>query len=523
MKRTLKKIWLVTLLAAAGFLGGCASLPASVPGVPSLAIKDGQDTALGRLAGSIRPPNAGELSGFRLLPESSEALEARLALVRRSQRALDVQYYFIDRAGVGLLFLRELRDAASRGVRVRLLLDDLNATGEDELLVSLASYPNVEIRMFNPLSSRADSLVVRLLLSSNELRRVNHRMHNKMLIADNSFAIAGGRNIADDYFQRSTSENYIDVDVLAAGPVVLQMSDGFDTYWNSRHVYPIEKLTAGSIAGPARQRRFDEFVQSVAPEGSVTHQASLPQIPISREMEYGFMQLTWARANFFVDDPEKITRSPAAAYRGSVSENAWKAVNSAKSAATVVSPYFLPDQTTLEGLKSAAESGRSISVFTNSLGATDVPLVYAGYADDRADLLSAGIKLWEIRPNPQRTSMTRAGPVGRSITRLHAKISVIDGSRLFIGSMNLDPRSAAINTECALVIDSQPLVDSFQQTIAKRLQDEAFELRLSQSTGEIEWMPWTARGKIFDAQPGGHYLLRLEDWLLLRLIGDDLL
>jgi putative cardiolipin synthase len=207
------------LLLLVALLGACASLPPPPPSPPAYAYTDVGDTRLAQVAAAAVPAHPPGLSGFRLLPEGPTALNARIALAQRAERSLDVQYYLIGNDATGRRFLRALRDASTRGVRVRLLVDDLFTGGEDELLAGLAAYPNVQVRLFNPLPSRAASTGARLLNSLHEFSRINHRMHNKLCIADNSFAVSGGRNIADEYFMHGAAANFIDLDVLSCGPV----------------------------------------------------------------------------------------------------------------------------------------------------------------------------------------------------------------------------------------------------------------------------------------------------------------
>ena len=200
-------------------------------------------TKLAQIAAANTPEDKRALSGFRLLPAGDQAFDARIALARRAEKTLDVQYYLIAHDASGLQFLRELRDAAARGVRVRILVDDLYANGQDELLAALAAHANVEVRMFNPLPVRNGGLASRVVFSMHQFSRINGRMHNKLFIADNAFSVTGGRNIADEYFGRSEPANFIDMDILATGPVVRELSNVFDRYWNSEHTYPVQSLT----------------------------------------------------------------------------------------------------------------------------------------------------------------------------------------------------------------------------------------------------------------------------------------
>ncbi|MEO5738481.1 MAG: phospholipase D-like domain-containing protein, partial [Variovorax sp.] len=289
-------------IGAALLLGACASLPPAVPGVPTHAMSDVATTSLARLVATDAAAHPSALSGFRLLPEAAFAFDARISLARNAEKSLDVQYYLIQNDDVGLLFLRELRDAAARGVRVRLLVDDLYTGGENELFSALATYPNVEVRLFNPLPSRATSLTTRLALSLHEFGRINHRMHNKLLLADNSFAVSGGRNIANEYFMRSTAANFIDMDVLSCGPIVRRMSDAFDRYWNSEQVRPIESVAPLRLQPDAAQRRFDELVSTAAPDVPVRARDVLDRPPVGQQLATGQLDFRWAHAELFADD-----------------------------------------------------------------------------------------------------------------------------------------------------------------------------------------------------------------------------
>ena len=219
-------------LVAWGLLSGCAALPEGVQRVQSQAFTDAADTPLARLASASTPDDMRHLSGLRLMPSGPEALATRIALARRAHKSLDVQYYVVAGDASGRQFMRELRDAARRGVRVRLLLDDLQATGMDELLLGLAAHPNVQVRLFNPLPVRGGAMPTRLLLSLHEFDRINRRMHNKLFIADQRFAVTGGRNIGDEYFMRDPHANFFDMDVLVAGAVLPELGAHFDAFWN---------------------------------------------------------------------------------------------------------------------------------------------------------------------------------------------------------------------------------------------------------------------------------------------------
>jgi putative cardiolipin synthase len=507
---------------------GCAGLPALPPTPASHAVTDVDDTRLARILESVTPADKRGLSGFRLLPEGATAFNARVALARRAEKTLDVQYYLIQNDDVGQQFLRELRDAAQRGVRVRLLVDDLYAGGEDELLAGLAAYPNVAVRVFNPLPVRAGGFKTRLLLSWREFDRINHRMHNKLFIADNSFAVSGGRNIANEYFMRSAAANFIDLDVLSSGPVVRQLSAAFDTYWNSGHVYPIASLVHAAVADrapDAARARFDELVRHAAPRVDEREQDVLGSTPVAQQLDSGSLDQVFAPARVFADTPDKAAGLGDADAEMTVTSQTLALFASAREGVEIVSPYFIPGAKGLAMMQKATASGGRVALVTNSIGATDEPLVHDHYARYRLEMLKAGVRIHEISPTLSSRS-GRLGSFGRSTGRLHAKVAVIDKRLIFIGSMNLDARSAVSNTEIGLVIDSPELIRVASDTLfGQLLASGAYALRLTPDREHIEWVETDADGtvKVHPSEPEGAWLLRLKLWLLSPFVGEDLL
>ncbi len=519
----------VAVLVAAALAGGCASLPPPVARPATHAITDGNTTFLGKMAVQGAPaaePGAAPLSGFRLMPEAAFAFDARIALARNAEKSLDVQYYLIEKDDVGLLLLKELRDAALRGVRVRLLVDDLYSAGEDELFGAFAAFPNVEVRIFNPLPSRAGSLPVRLALSLHDFKRINHRMHNKLMIADNSFSVTGGRNIANDYFMRSTAANFIDMDVVSSGPVVHDFSKAFDMYWNSEHVRPIESIAPLGLPADAAQRRFDEIAKAAVPDVPLRPRDVLANPPLGEELVTGKLQRHWATGRVYADNPDKITRKPEDAYRGSVTEGALSAIGTATRKVVIASPYFIPGPIGMAMMREQVEEGVAVTVVTNSLGSTDEPLAYAGYERYRADMLKAGVTIYEIAPQYSARNK-RFGEFGKSISRLHAKLAILDEHRIFVGSMNLDHRSAAVNTELGLLIDNRLLVAEYNDFVrgADGVDDIGYRLRLTPDGRRTEWLEYNDEGgDIVHADVPGEFLwLRFKSWLLLPIVGEDLL
>ena len=274
-------------LVASLAIAGCGMLPPLSERMPTAALKAAPDSELVKIAERSRP--APELTGFRLMPLGSYALDTRLQLAKRAKHSLDVQYYLIQNDMTGRLLMRNVRDAALRGVRVRLLVDDLYTTGGDEMFRTFAAFENVEVRLFNPFCCGRQSLTSKYVASLGDFGRLNHRMHNKLFIADGAMVVAGGRNIADEYFMRSATDNFVDMDVLAVGDVVPRLQGIFDTYWNSPHVYPVQTILASDVDRDELRRRFDRIVD----EGEQMMAVNLPPIdilgygPIREDLEIG--------------------------------------------------------------------------------------------------------------------------------------------------------------------------------------------------------------------------------------------
>jgi len=514
-----------SLLTVAALLGGCASLPAPMAVLPAHAIQDVASTRLARIAAQNALPDAAELSGFRLLPEAPFSFNARIALANRAEMSIDAQYYEVRNDGVGRQFLRALRDASLRGVRVRLLVDDLYATDADELFSSLAAYPNVEVRLFNPLPARSGSVLSRIVFSMHEFGRINHRMHNKLFIADNSFSVSGGRNIADEYFMQDGRANFIDMDVLASGPVVRDQSDAFDIYWNSEQVRPIDQLVPLNVSAEQARQRFDQWVSGAGHGLPENERDALGRISVARQLDAGKLDQIHAKSQVLVDDPSKIMRRRIEErLQGSVSQRTLAILETARSQLFITSPYYVPGRTGLAQLKRQVQAGVKITVVTNSLAATDEPLVYAGYARYRRDVLKLGVVIYELSPMLSQRS-GRLGDFGRSTGRLHGKTVVIDDNRAFVGSMNLDGRSASLNTEIGLVMESPDIVADFNRIISTDRFTSTYLVRLGASNG-VEWVEQDSNGMamaVHHDDPETSWFIKINNWLLSPFVREELL
>jgi putative cardiolipin synthase len=470
-----------------------------------------QPTALSRVADASLSADLPQHSGFRLLPTADYAFAARLDLARQAEQTLDVQYYHIHSDVIGLTFLRALRDAAQRGVRVRLLVDDYYAGEIEELLLGLASYPHAQVRLFNPLTARLGSPLLRMLQSWNEFDRVNHRMHNKLMVADNALAIYGGRNIADEYFRRNRDANFIDIDVLSAGPVVRDLSTVFDMYWNSEQAYPVYQVVPVTPDPVVLQARFDSRVAAAAAEFTldllVTDPLGVP--PVGVQLLQGRLALTPGTAKVFADPPNKVTEpvrftQASVALRGQLDMIAL-----ALEEVVMVSPYLIPNKNALDLMHGLGQRGVKMRLLTNSLGSTDEPLAYYYYSRTRPAMLRTGAEVFELSARlPQSTQSF--GAFGKSIARLHVKAGVIDRRWMMVGSVNLDARSSLHNTEMTVAMDCPALAQSalaliggsnarnfYRVSLAQdgtteqwSYVDDAGQPQVSNTEPDFEWLQW---------------------------------
>ncbi|MFO1398823.1 MAG: phospholipase D family protein [Burkholderiales bacterium] len=496
--------------AAALALAACGMAPLRMETPPSAALPPAPDSPLVKIATASQP--SPELTGFRLMPLGSYSLDARVQLARRATHSLDVQYYQINDDRTGHLILRELRNAAGRGVRVRLLVDDLYTSGGDPLFAGLAAFPNIEVRLFNPFCCGRDSLLAKYTASLADFGRLNHRMHNKLFIADSAVVVAGGRNIADEYFMRSATDNFVDMDALMVGAVVPQLAHIFDTYWNSRHVYPVADVIVDGLTPAARRAQFDARVD----EGPQMTEVTLPPVdilgygPIADDLDAGQLGLVWGKATAFADSPEKITavtdaearsmsplgrpegeyapqRASAEGSPRTVTMNVMDLVLASHSEVVLSSPYFVPGEMGVQAFGDLRRRSVKVTVLTNSLASNDEPLVHTGYARYRTALLKSGVDLYEL--SPSRTTQNRRLMLpGTSKGRLHAKTAVIDRRYVFIGSMNLDPRSASKNTELGVIADAPDLAKEVLRVIHISKLQSAYRLAFAGDGETLSWL-----------------------------------
>jgi putative cardiolipin synthase len=512
-----------TTLTAVLLLSACGSLPAVKLMAETRTLPVDINTPLAKIVAASTPQ--GEHSGFRLMPLGVYSLDARLELAKRATRSLDLQYYVIENDGAGRLLLRALKQAAQRGVRVRLLIDDLYTARTEQLLLALGATPNIEIRLFNPFCCARNSLAARFIASALDLGRLNHRMHNKLFVADGVMAVVGGRNIADEYFTLGTSQNFIDMDTLVAGQVVADLNGMFDRYWNSREVYPLAAIATPQADTASMTADFDAQVDMAGDGPTVTLPPTdvLGYGPIGEEMDAGIIGFLWGKAEAVADPPEKLrSTSNVEAYETSVTKRFLAEVDAAQRDVFITSPYLVPGEPGLEHLKVLHSYGVAVTLLTNSLAANDAAIVHSGYARYRKRLLKAGADLYELSPARTRRGL-REGAFGSSLGRLHSKTAVIDRRRLFIGSANLDPRSATQNTEMGLFIESPQLAREMLRIINISRLENAYRVRLDKD-GQLEWLAIEGNEEVvLHSEPEASALTRLKVFLLGPLIPESLL
>ena len=470
-------------------------LPALPPELAASPPRDTPDSRIGQAIAGLEEAHP-RLSGILPLIASRGAYAARVKLIRAADVCLDVQYYIWREDVAGLLMLEELRQAADRGVAVRILLDDNGIARLDDELTALESHPNIQVRLFNPFVIRKPKIAGYLL----DCFRLNRRMHNKSLTADNQMTIIGGRNIGDEYFGPGDQPEFADLDVLAIGAIVPEMAADFARYWTSASSYPVPLILPpakpGALAALSRktQALIDTSTLARAYAAAVdTHSYADP-------LTHDALDYDWVPVKMISDNPAKAlgheprTPEPIGAIGAIMGE--------AQQRLGLVTAYFVPAKAGAQMFEALAARGVTVEVLTNALSSTDVAMVHAGYARYRHRLLRAGVNLWEMKGDAPRHPSARSGVLGSlprsSRTSLHAKTFTIDGERLFVGSFNFDPRSMHLNTELGFLMDSPALAQRLQQVFSEPLRASAYQVELvpggGGGGGSLQWL---------DAEPGG--------------------
>src|SRR5690625_2641338 len=481
---------LTALFSLVALLGGC-SLPKQVDVTPSFTL-DKSHTQGTRLHQAIAPlaRQHPDLSGIYPLADAFEAFAVRMHLTAQAQKTLDVQYYIWRADATGLMLLEALYEAAERGVRVRLLLDDNGTRRLDDILLALHEHPNIEVRLFNPFVIRNPKGIGFFF----DFERLNHRMHNKSFTVDNSVTIVGGRNVGDGYFGADGSLLFADLDVLAVGQVVPEVSADFDRYWNNDYAFPIDLIATESHANKSEPTgaqnfyplNFSALLAPFAARQTRFLQAA-QQVNTVRDLLSGSLDLEWVKTEMVSDDPAKAQGK--ATPESMLSFQLHHAIGNPRERVDLISPYFVPTATGVLGFAALInENNVQVRVLTNSYEATDVAIVHAGYMKHRKKLLRAGVKLYELKKISNGSlSPLRRNPLGISGSSLHAKTFAVDGKRLFVGSFNFDPRSALLNTELGFVIHSERLAQQVSDLFEEEIPQNSYEVILTRQR-QLRWL-----------------------------------
>jgi phosphatidylserine/phosphatidylglycerophosphate/cardiolipin synthase-like enzyme len=556
--------WLAMVLLLS-WATGCASLPANTNRSASRAFAEPDSTALGQLV-AARRAQAGTRSdsAFYLLDGVDAALSSRLALIDGAQRSLDLQYYAIHADASTEVLLQRLREAARRGVRVRILMDDFNTVGDDAQVLRLAFEPNVEIRLFNPIPGARNSMLGRIVTSLHDVGRMQKRMHNKLFLSDNAWGITGGRNLGDQYFGSGDKQNFVDLDVLAAGRIVRDMSASFDRFWNDELAYPVQTLldqedldklrkpqpaTVGlSMAQgrPAPQAQAQATLLPVTASATVLPSVTATAVVDAQRppLDLSAIPLVWAPSTLLVDKPGKVGPGDDEVDAGdTVIDGLMNLMLGARSEVLIISPYFVPGDRMLSVYEQLRKRGVRVRVLTNSLASNDAPAAHAGYARYRKVLLDMGVELHEMRADPEtagallgsdrshserRSSWFGSGPGGSkgggtSRASLHSKAIIIDRKLAVIGSMNLDLRSQLKNSEVGLVIRSAKLAQEAARQIENTMGTAAYRLERRDNGSYVWRAPPGAAFKDEDSEPGASAKLKLFVRVLGPFAPDEML
>ena len=504
-------------LAILGFclvLSACATLPPAEPVTePVVRITD-TNNELAKVVSTLRT-NRDNLTGIYPLSDSHDSFAARASLIQAAEHTLDLQYYIWHNDASGQLLARALMQAADRGVKVRLLLDDNNTNGLDALMLRLDAHPNIQVRLFNPFVNRKFRFVGYL----TEFKRLNHRMHNKAFIVDQQAAILGGRNIGDEYFGNGDGVMFMDLDVLAVGEVTEDVSADFERYWRSPSSYALAQILGEKkVYTPKEKLKPEE--RAKRQEDRQTYLQKIQESDFANELQEQRLPLMWSKAKLVSDDPAKALGNSRNTDRHIVDDLSQE-LGEPKQSFLIVSPYFVPTKTGTHELIQLANSGIDITILTNSLAATDVAPVHSGYAKYRKPLLRAGINLYELKPTVIKPVIFKdRGLTGSSGSSLHAKTIAVDNETLFIGSFNMDPRSVNLNTENGVVIHNPELTRHFKQTLLSNVPLNAYEVQLDEQQ-RLVWLEHSDNGvTVYHHEPKAGWfkraMVRFLSWFPLE-------
>ncbi len=498
------------LFIAVTILSGCATVSFDTPKKYSEVMTNTADTSLGRdVARWLHEHNG--LSGFYPLSQGMDALGVRLRLAERAESSIDLQYFLMKNDTAGAVLIKSLLKAADRGVRVRFLLDDIFTKTPDRTLLLLNQHEYIEVRVFNPIS-RSGIWGLNFLTS---FKQANRRMHNKSFTVDNQVSVVGGRNIADEYFQLKDDNVFADFDVLAVGPIADEISKSFDRYWNHSHALPIDYFASN------KKNEELETVRAESAEGlnavyDLVYRRAF-ESHLLQDLFAGRQPLIPADARVLSDSPDKLINEISDEHM-QLANDLREVLLSAEEEVIVITPYYVPRDDGIQLLRNLTDRGIRVVIITNSLASNNHVAVHSGYAKYRKDIIGAGAELFEIRANAGRELSDRKDDP-ESLT-LHTKLFLFDRRYLFVGSLNLDPRSVEINAEMGLLIDSAEFAGAMAVAVEERLAVAAYKV-VENERGKLEWHAMIDGEEIIETkEPLTSWWRRFKAWFM-KIVPDS--
>lgn len=472
---------------------GCSSLPKDSNFSRTYAYSTPTNSLLSKkvFQSTTKRPN---LSGFLTIHEGINAFDTRIKMINSATKSIDAQYYIWHNDISGNALFHALLLAADRGVRVRLLLDDLDAITNQTLLSEINSHSNIHIRLFNPITNRQFPMLSTIADAS----RINRRMHNKSLTIDNLISIFGGRNIGDEYFSLSKDIDFNDIDILTIGPVVNEVSMQFDLYWNSVWSYPLSIIATPRELDLTHMKEFRlkfdlDFKKSI--EAESMYVSAIKELRESQVASINDLNFEWSKWSFIYDKPDKIEADSVQA-NTHLAPKLKEAIDKAQSELIIISPYFVPRPTFSQYLIDLESKGVNVLILTNSFASIDVPIVHSAYQRYRKELLKGGIEIYEYKSNASKTK-----GFGSSRSGLHAKAISIDNKHLFIGSFNFDPRSVQLNLEMGALFESENEAKLLSDSFKTKVLNTSYKLFLA-ADNSLQWLTIeNGQRKTYDIEP----------------------
>jgi len=490
----------IGLLFLLGQVVSCATVSFDQPKTPSHYIKDVSDTSLNKVATKWSNQHGGT-SGFYPLFEGMDALGARLRLAERAEVSLDLQYFLMKDDTAGDVMAAALLKAADRGVRIRFLLDDVFTTASDRVLMLMNQHPMISIRMFNPVSRRG----VYSLNFLGDFNQANRRMHNKSYTADSSVSLVGGRNIANEYFQLKDDSIFFDLDVVAVGPVVPEISKSFDDFWNHSLAVPLEQFIPNK-----GNENLDDFRKEVDADLENIHDtvyARALESKLLQDLIADRRPLFSAQAEVISDNPDKLINEISEEHMH-LAMTLGQMLKMAKKEVMIITPYYVPGKQGVELARGLVDSGVRVFILTNSLASNNHVAVHSGYARYRRDVVNAGVELYEAQAYAEPTTPEAK----KQIQTLHTKAIIIDRRHIFIGSLNVDPRSIKINAEMGLLIDSSKMAGGMAYSLDDSIVEIAYRIVVNED-GKLEWHSTLGDKQVVETkEPQTSWWLRTKAW-----------